>query len=287
MTSHVVTVPIDVVKTRIQIRPDYYCGGILNTAKKIIVEEGAKSLTLGIGPTFMGYFCQGALKFGLYDQFRSIIVDKAIETFPNTNNLLVFYMISAAFAEMIASSFLTPFEAIRIRMVNQQYKQCNNNNKQKTTTKTTTTTIHYVRQIIQLEGFNSLFKGLIPILAKQVPYTCVQLASFSSLLDLVYGHYLDRSTLSLSQQLCVTTSLGISAGFLSAIVSHPADTLLTKVCMNPNISLLSAAKLLGWKRMWLGLIPRCLHISLISAFMFLVNDSVKISLGLNPSTGSK
>ena len=60
--SHAVTVPIDVVKIRLQTYPLKY-NGVLNTGLKIAEEEGIGCLFTGIGPTVLGYSIHGSLKY--------------------------------------------------------------------------------------------------------------------------------------------------------------------------------------------------------------------------------
>jgi solute carrier family 25 (mitochondrial phosphate transporter), member 3 len=52
------------VKTRLQLSPEKYTSGMVGTFRTIVKEEGAGALLTGFGPTFTGYFIQGAFKFG-------------------------------------------------------------------------------------------------------------------------------------------------------------------------------------------------------------------------------
>ncbi len=72
-----------------------------------------------------------------------------------------------------------------------------------------------------------IYRGLGPLLMKQLPYTIVQLTSFNLLIDQAY-HFLNRryqmkkSDLNTTQQLSVSLMCGVFAGMLSSIASHPA-----------------------------------------------------------------
>ena len=68
--THGALCPVDVVKTRIQLKPELYTGGMLDTAKIIIKEEGVAGLATGLGPTAVGYFVQGWFKFGGVEFFK-------------------------------------------------------------------------------------------------------------------------------------------------------------------------------------------------------------------------
>jgi len=71
-TSHGMTTPIDVVKTRMQINPKKYGNNVASAAKTLVKEEGVGILAQGLAPTVVGYGIEGALKFGLYELFKPI-----------------------------------------------------------------------------------------------------------------------------------------------------------------------------------------------------------------------
>ena len=60
--THASLCPVDVVKTRIQLDPVKYSGGMLGTFKKVVAEEGMGALTTGLGATAAGYFVQGCVR---------------------------------------------------------------------------------------------------------------------------------------------------------------------------------------------------------------------------------
>lgn len=80
--SHAVATPIDVIKTRQQVDEGNFVShtdgkngtdsyhhsyGIAKTIRNLMKEEGAGILLAGLGPTTIGYFFEGALKFGIYE----------------------------------------------------------------------------------------------------------------------------------------------------------------------------------------------------------------------------
>lgn len=62
--THGALTPVDVVKTRMQLSPEVYNKGMISAFRQVVSQEGAGALLTGFGPTFAGYFLQGALKFG-------------------------------------------------------------------------------------------------------------------------------------------------------------------------------------------------------------------------------
>merc|ERR1712113_267288 len=72
--------------------------------------------------------------------------------------------------------------------------------------------------------------GLGPILFKQVPYTMAKFAVQGRAADVIYGSMGKRpDQLSSGGNLAVSLASGTIAGVAAAIISHPADTLLSKV----------------------------------------------------------
>eukprot|EP00160_Parvularia_atlantis_P019277 Unigene7489_Nuclearia_a/m.23023 Unigene7489_Nuclearia_a/g.23023 ORF Unigene7489_Nuclearia_a/g.23023 Unigene7489_Nuclearia_a/m.23023 type:complete len:207 (+) Unigene7489_Nuclearia_a:454-1074(+) len=182
-------------------------------------------------------------------------------------------MVSSAAAETIATAALCPFEAIRIKMVTApEYAK-------------TGMTVGLAR-ILRAEGLAGWYKGLVPILMKQVPYTVMQLTTFQLSTDAVYNWLLPRQfgwrveDLSVAAKLSVTLSCGAFAGVTSAIVSHPADTVLTQLNMKEGNTIGGVVRQLGFRGIWYGVGARAFMVGLLSVVMFLINDSVKVAAGL-------
>ena len=129
--SHGITTPIDVVKTRMQANPTKYRNLLPSTAL-IIKEEGASALVAGLGPTLVGYGIEGALKFGVYEVTKPLVVHlfKELGLLSSTNisagagvaasaqpQGMVPFLIASIMAGAVASLVLVPMESTRIRMV--------------------------------------------------------------------------------------------------------------------------------------------------------------------------
>lgn len=241
--------------------------------RTIIAEEGAMALTTGLGATAAGYFVQGWFKFGGVEFFKinaaqSMGVEKAWE------NKTTIYLCAAAAAEFIADIFLCPLEAVRIRSVSDP-KFCNG------------LADGFVK-MAKAEGIGGFYAGFIPILAKQVPYTCAKFV--------VQGNVADSMYISMGTKpeecggglnLGVSLLSGVIAGVAAAIISHPADTLLSKVNKKgaggdgPMFQRLgNIAKEIGfYKLCTVGLIPRCVMIGTLTAGQFGIFDTVMNALG--------
>ena len=62
-----------------------------------------------------------------------------------------------------------------------------------------------------------------------------------------------------------------------AIVSHPADTIVSYMNKAQGSGVGDAAKALGFKGMWAGLWPRIIMIGTLTALQWFIYDFVKVS----------
>jgi hypothetical protein len=58
-TSHGITTPVDVVKTKMQINPAKYGTSVMKATKMLVEEEGVGFLAQGLAPTVVGYGIEG------------------------------------------------------------------------------------------------------------------------------------------------------------------------------------------------------------------------------------
>jgi solute carrier family 25 phosphate transporter 3 len=120
--------------------------------RQVIKNEGIGALATGFGPTFTGYFVQGAFKFGGYEFFKKQSIDLVGIEKARQNRTAV-YSVSAAAAEFFASIALCPLEATRIRLVS--------------TPGYAKGLIDGFTKILTTEGIGAFYAGFGPILFKQ------------------------------------------------------------------------------------------------------------------------
>lgn len=89
-----------------------------------------------------------------------------------------------------------------------------------------------------------------------------------------------RSECSKGEQLVVTFAAGYIAGVFCAIVSHPADVVVSKLNQSKGASALTVAKNLGFFGMWNGLVPRIIMIGTLTALQWFIYDGVKVGFGI-------
>lgn len=78
----------------------------------------------------------------------------------------------------------------------------------------------------------------------------------------------------------VTFAAGYIAGVFCAVVSHPADVLVSKLNQAKGTSAGEIIKKLGFMGMWQGLGPRIIMIGTLTALQWFIYDGVKVALRL-------
>ncbi|KAH6701268.1 mitochondrial carrier domain-containing protein [Leptodontidium sp. MPI-SDFR-AT-0119] len=271
--THGILTPVDVIKTRIQLDPVTYNSGLIGTFRQVIAKEGAQALLSGLGPTVVGYFLQGALRFGGYEFFKKQSISwLGHET--ASNNRTTVYLTSAALAEFFGDIALCPLEATRIRLVAEPTFA---NGLASGFTK-----------IAKQEGIGALYSGFGPILLKQIPYTMAAFVVYENAQEIAYKA-INKSTISNTTQTAVNLGSGLLAGFAAALVSQPADTMLSKINKTSRLPgegtisrLLKIAKELGLRGSYSGIGPRLVMVGGMGAGQFAIYGSIKKACVLSP-----
>jgi len=272
--THSAVCPVDVVKTRMQLNPAKYNQGMIGGFRQVIAEEGAMALSTGIGATAFGYFVQGWFKFGGVEFFKIQAV-KALGEQKAWDNRTAIYLGSAAGAEFIADIFLCPLEACRIRSVSDPAYGSN--------------LVSVGSRLIKEEGvLRGFYSGFGPILFKQIPYTMAKFAVQGLVAEKMYGGMgKNPKECGAGLNMGVALSSGTVAGVVAAIISHPADTLLSKVNKagaggdgSIPSRMLNITKETGVVKLCTsGLGARCVMIGTLTALQFGIFDTVMRSLG--------
>ena len=135
-------------------------------------------------------------------------------------------------------------------------------------------------KIMAEEGVNGFYKSLVPLWCRQIPYTMMKFACFERTVEAIYQYVVPkpRADCTKAEQLVVTFAAGYIAGVFCAIVSHPADTLVSYLNKAPGSGIGDAVKVLGFKGLWLGLVPRIIMIGTLTALQWFIYDGVKVRL---------
>ncbi|KAK7517765.1 mitochondrial carrier domain-containing protein [Phyllosticta citriasiana] len=268
--THGALTPVDVVKTSIQLDPVKYNKGLIGGFRQIIAEKGAGAVWTGVGPTFAGYFLQGAFKFGGYEFFKQQSIN-ALGYETAANNRTAVYLASSACAEFFADIALCPLEATRIRLVSDPGFANG--------------LIGGFTKIFKTEGVGAFYSGFGPILFKQVPYTMAKFVVYEKVVEAIFKRF-DKNTMSGPAQTVANLGAGLIAGFAAAIVSQPADTMLSKINKTKGAPgegttsrLIKIAKELGIRGSYAGIGARLFMVGTLTAGQFAIYGDIKKAIG--------
>jgi solute carrier family 25 phosphate transporter 3 len=267
-----------VVKTRIQVDDAMKGLNMVRAARTIVGKEGATALLTGFGPTAVGYLIQGGGKFAGYEFFKKKYIDLVGSQESATRHRTAIYLSASASAEFFADIALCPLEATRIRLVSQRGFA--------------TGLASGFMRLAREEGFRGFYSGFIPLLFKQVPYAVGQFSVHEAAVELIYRSIGSerKARLTNLESTGIELTSGIAAGVAAAVLSHPADTLLS--AMNKGSGdpkqgntarMFSLAREFGPKRLLLtGLGPRVLMTCGLVAGQFVIYAQCKALTGAPP-----
>ncbi|KAJ7525071.1 hypothetical protein O6H91_17G034900 [Diphasiastrum complanatum] len=269
--THTGVTPFDVVKCNMQIDPIKY-NSITGGFKTVVQEQGLAGLMRGWVPTFLGYSFQGACKYGFYEYFKKFYADLAGPE-NAAKYKTVIYLAGSASAEFIADIGLCPMEAVKVKVQTQPgfAKGLSDG----------------LPKVIAAEGVAGLYRGIGPLWARQIPYTMMKFATFENTVEALYKYVVPKpkEKCSGTEQLGVSFAGGYIAGIACAIVSHPADNLVSFLNNQKGATVGDIVKSVGLMPLFVrGLPLRIVMIGTLTAAQWSIYDSFKLFVGL-PTTG--
>lgn len=143
------------------------------------------------------------------------------------------------------------------------------------------------------EGTAGMYKGIIPLWSRQVPYTIVKFVAFEWFVAFFYDNIFTKGKENYNKptQLGITFASGYLAGIFCAVVSHPADTMVSKLYSQGKSEGSTGSKIakiyseIGFKGLWGGLLTRIIMIGTLTGLQWWIYDSFKTAVGLATTGG--
>jgi len=276
--THAGITPLDVTKCNMQVNAGKY-KGLISGLKTITAEEGSKGLWKGFGPTFVGYSLQGMFKYGLYEAFKDTYMNLAGEE-ASAKYKGAIWLAGSASAEVFADIALCPLEMTKVKI------------------QTSPAGTFPVPMMAALREMSKLsaetrypFGSLVPLWSRQIPYTMAKFFFFEYIAGMFYTHVFTepKSSYSKPTQLGVTFASGYLAGVICAVVSHPADSIVSLMGKPANRGkgfgqIASEVGIVSLATKGLG--TRVLMIGTLTGFQWWIYDSFKTAMGMG-TTGGK
>lgn len=276
--THAAITPLDVTKCNMQVNPAKYTG-LMPGLKTLMAEEGSRGIWKGFGPTLVGYSAQGMFKYGLYEIFKDQYSNLAGEENATKYKPLI-WLAGSASAEIFADIALCPMEMTKVKI-------------QTSPTGTFPTAFGAALSKMSATKIETRFPfgSLVPLWSRQIPYTMAKFFFFEKIVQVFYTHVFTapKETYGKGTQLGVTFASGYLAGVVCAIVSHPADTLVSLLgkAENKGKGAGQIANEVGFKTLATkGLGTRVIMIGTLTGFQWWIYDSFKSAMGMG-TTGGK
>lgn len=277
-STHAAATPIDVVKTRIQVDDALKGYNMIRAGRTIIANEGASALLTGFGPTAVGYLVQGGAKFAGYEFFKKTYIGWAGGPDKAVAHRTAIYLSASATAEFFADILLCPLEATRIRLVSQRGFA-------------TGLSSGFMR-LAREEGLRGFYSGFVPLLFKQVPFAVGQFSVHEAVNEIIFRSMGPERKAKLTQleSTGVELTSGLAAGAAAAVLSHPADTLLSAINkgagdpkQGATSRMFQLAREFGPKRLLMtGLGPRLVMTCALVSGQFVIYAQCKTLTGAPP-----
>lgn len=142
---------------------------------------------------------------------------------------------------------------------------------------------------MQQEGAGALFKGLGALWGRQIPYTMMKFGAFENTVTLLYDTVVPKpkAECTKSEQLGVSFLAGYIAGVLCALVSQPADNLVSKLNAQKGAAAGDIIREMGWYNLFTrGLPLRIAMVGTLTGLQWGIYDAFKVYVGLPTSGGA-
>ena len=277
--SHVVLIPLDVVKVNMQYDPQRY--KTLRQSFFLIAHEfgwGTKGLWKGASFLVAAFGKQGVIKFGLYEFLKDSFMNYLGR---NISMLYTGYiwLAAACVAELYADLALCPCEMVKVKVQTAPHGTF------------PTSFIPALKRFYKERHENGFpFGAIEAVWSRQIPYTMAKFFVFEFLVRFAYTHILTepKDTYTTTMQLSVTVIAGFLTGLTAALVSHIPDTLFSIKGKPENISKTYGQLVKDYGLFNLatnGLPTRMFVIGCLTAVQWYTYDRTKVLLGL-PTTAT-
>lgn len=221
--AETVTMPVDVVKTRLQMDGSggsvKLYNGSVDCASKLVKAEGPGALFKGLPPALVRQSTYGSLRYGLYGPIKNSLGIKAGEKVP-----LYKKIIAGGGAGAIASAVANPTDLLKVRLqTDGMVKDAEGNYMPKRFTGM----VHAFQTVVKEEGVLALWTGVGPTVGRATALAAAELATYDEVKTqlLATGYF--------TPGLLLTATTALASGYVSTVASSPFDVVKSRVMGQP------------------------------------------------------
>ncbi|KAG0246412.1 hypothetical protein BGX31_002379 [Mortierella sp. GBA43] len=268
----IVTYPTEFAKTQLQLQDGGAAsarnGGVkfkgpIDVLATTARTQGITAIYRGLSALIIGTAAKAGVRFFAFDQFRELLKDSEGKTTGARS------VVGAGMTEAIL--VVTPTETIKTKLihdsnlVNPKYRGL----------------VHGVKSIVRAEGFGGIYRGVVPVMARQGANSAVRFGVYSTLSDLLKARM--GSGGSPGKQLPAIHSFAIGAvsGIVTVYTTMPLDVIKTKMQGLRARELYKGSLDCAWKvfknegvlAFWKGATPRLARLSMSGGIVFSLFES--------------
>ncbi|KAI1319437.1 hypothetical protein EDD11_004014 [Mortierella claussenii] len=261
----IITYPTEFVKTQLQLQDGGNTsarnGGVkfkgpVDVLVRTVQTQGITAVYRGLSALIIGTAAKAGVRFFAFDQFREMLKDSQGKV---TGARSVLAGLGAGMTEAVL--VVTPTETIKTKLihdsnlVNPKYRGL----------------VHGVKAIVQAEGFGGIYRGVVPVMARQGANSAVRFGVYSTLSDFAKDRMDNRQLPS-----TYSFAIGAIAGIITVYTTMPLDVVKTKMQGLQAKELYSGALDCFWKVLknegilafWKGATPRLARLSMSGGIVF-------------------
>lgn len=269
-TAAVITVtfihPIDVIKTRIQISPEYSALGMIGTAKRTVGNEGIAALWKGVNAAWLRESSYTSLRLGLYEPCKIAFGC----TTPETTTFVKKFLAGSA-AGALGSLAGNPFDVLKTKLMASEQREA-------------LSLTQTAKDLFKNQGIGGFYRGIDSNVARAMVLNGTKMACY----DQMKGIVVDTTGLPKSH-LAVQFLAACSAGFFMTCTVSPFDMVRTRLMNQPADAkiynnavdcIVKIVKNEGPLVLWRGFIPIWSRFAPTTTLQLVVFEQLRTLMGM-------
>ncbi|KAJ2326462.1 hypothetical protein GGI00_004738, partial [Coemansia sp. RSA 2681] len=272
-----ITYPTELVKTKLQLSGSQHYiavggraySGAIDCARTTVRAQGIGGLYRGLTPMLTGNAAKAGVRFLTYDSIKARL--RRSDGTLTTPRMMVAGLCAGV---VEGATVVAPAETIKTRLI---HDQC-------LPTPRYAGVRDCVRAAVRAEGVAGVYRGVVPVMARQGANSCVRFAAYDSLRQMLVGRRGPASQGALP--FWQAFGLGMAAGSVTVYATMPLDVVKTRM-QGPAApreyrgSVHCAYRVVseeGVRALWKGATPRLSRLMFSGAIVFAVYEQVMKTL---------
>eukprot|EP00040_Diaphanoeca_grandis_P017925 m.94205 g.94205 ORF g.94205 m.94205 type:complete len:290 (-) comp26697_c0_seq1:131-1000(-) len=272
MLGDVVTMPVDVTKTRLQLSGE---GGVkvyrgaFDCVATTVRKEGLLALWKGLEPALWRQATYGGFRYGMYAPIKDFLAPNV----PKNELPLHTKILAGGLSGTIAQGFANPCDLVKVRMQASGMESSSSAPRYRWF-------VGALIDIVKTEGVLGLYKGVSANIGRAASLAAAEMASYDTIKPMFKTHF------DMSEGLPLHGTTAIASGFIAAFVANPFDVVKSRV-MNSKQGQYKGmvdcfAKTVGQEgvtSLWKGFIPAWARVGPRVIIAFVTMEQLKIAFG--------